>query len=437
MATSRPATKEGLSEFDRAPMARLEATARSPEALALVDHVARRIEDLDQQRRTQDAKAGLRRAAGAFIGDLMRASRAADDRGWVYRPLRPHYYSGQPVGFRVFKGAMNGFTGLGLLEVFPARSTWETIPWTDGQAVKLRDGKATRFRATPRLIHLAADMGVELENLRHHFHRPLPDRLVTLKTASSWVAGEKYDGERLDFADTPQVEAIRAEVGEINRFLEGVRIDGAHHDGFHRGFCKGDHPDFAWNKGGRLYSSGRGHYQQLSKARRAEITLDGETVAEIDVRASYLTILHGITQTPMDLGGDPYDVSGISRDIAKRWMLVTMGQAKPVTRWPKGKTAGDPESTGSHPSAAEVGKAMALRFPVLTELENRQVDWADLMFLESQAIIGAMRGLMAEGVPALPVHDSIVVPSSKVGLASKVLAHAYETVAGITPTLTA
>ncbi len=435
MATSRPASKEGLSEFDQAPMARLEATARSPEALALVDHVARRIEDLDGQRRTLDAKAGLRRAVGAFLADLSRACRSSDDRGWVYRPLDPKYFTGQPVSYRTFKGALSGFDGLGLMEVVAPRSTWETVPWADGETVKLREGKATRFRAAPRLIHLAADMGVQLENLRHHFHRPLPDRLITLKTASSWVAGEKYDGEHLDFADAPQVEAIRAEVGEINRFLEGVRIDGAHHDGFHRGFCKGDHPDFAWNKGGRLYSSGRGHYQQLSKARRAEITLDGEAVAEIDVRASYLTILHGITQTPMDLGRDPYDVPGISRDIAKRWMVTSMGQAKPITRWPRGKTVGDPESTGSHPSATEVGKAMTQRFPVLMELENRQVDWADLMFLESQAIIGTMKALMHEGVPALPVHDSIMVPSSKMGMASKALTRAYEAVAGIKPTL--
>ena len=58
------------------------------------------------------------------------------------------------------------------------------------------------------------------------------------------------------------------------------------------------------------------------------------------------------------------------------------------------------------------------RHPLLArwggEIRGRVRDWRDLMYLESQAIIGAMLTLMRDHqVPSLPVHDSLVVPGSK------------------------
>jgi hypothetical protein len=70
---------------------------------------------------------------------------------------------------------------------------------------------------------------------------------------------------------------------------------------------------------------------------RLNMTINDEPVAEIDVRASYLTIflaLHGI-QLPE---GDPYELPGLGpghRNAVKQWMVATFGSSKPIVRWPQ------------------------------------------------------------------------------------------------------
>ena len=60
------------------------------------------------------------------------------------------------------------------------------------------------------------------------------------------------------------------------------------------------HPKFNWNMGGRLYSHGESNYQQMESADRLRMTINGEEVCEIDIRASYLTIFHALYDEPFD-----------------------------------------------------------------------------------------------------------------------------------------
>jgi hypothetical protein len=78
---------------------------------------------------------------------------------------------------------------------------------------------------------------------------------------------------------------------------------------------------------------------------------------------------------------------------------------------------------------------MTTKFPLLHELEGLQLSWADLMFLESEAMLGAMLSLVDQGVPALPVHDSLIVPAPYEVVASLVLKRAYQDVVGVEPVL--
>jgi hypothetical protein len=422
-------------------MATLKATPRSPEARDFVGELLTLVETRRGGRKgTPAASANLERAIGAIVGDLLRACRSETERGMVYRTSHSNSFSGGPFGFDTFKNTRRGLEALGLLEIIGGTMGWNEFIMDDGATVRAQHGKAARFRATPALVQLAADCGVHLGSLRHHFYRPLPDREVTLKGASTWDGGTKDKGRLMDTPNTPEVDAIRAEVRAINTFLEGVRIDGANHDGFHRGFSMGDHPDFAWDRGGRLYSCGQNQFQQLSKRRRAEITLDGETVVEIDVRASYLTILHGLAGRDMDVDQDPYSVPGIPRNIVKAWLTATLGKGQVVTRWPRQTIEAYADETGGRLGkdfrAAKIAEVMTARFPVLNELERLKLSWAELMFVESQAIIGAMTALMDRGVPSLPIHDSLLVPSSQVTLAVVLLSTAFNKAAGVRPMLT-
>jgi hypothetical protein len=49
------------------------------------------------------------------------------------------------------------------------------------------------------------------------------------------------------------------------------------------------------------------------------------------------------------------------------------------------------------------------RHPGITRLRGTAP--ARLMYLESSAIVAALSDLMAQDIPALPVHDSIIVPA--------------------------
>jgi hypothetical protein len=49
---------------------------------------------------------------------------------------------------------------------------------------------------------------------------------------------------------------------------------------------------------------------------------------------------------------------------------------------------------------------------VLSDWPNCGIRWSRLMYEESEGIIEVMRHLNNHNVPALPVHDSLIVPSS-------------------------
>ena len=72
---------------------------------------------------------------------------------------------------------------------------------------------------------------------------------------------------------------------------------------------------------------------------RAMIKIGGEEVVEIDIKAYYLTILHGISGFALPERDDIYDISGIDRAIVKAWITSTIGHHSFHSRWPKNALA--------------------------------------------------------------------------------------------------
>jgi hypothetical protein len=106
--------------------------------------------------------------------------------------------------------------------------------------------------------------------------------------SASYEDGRKLKGEVL----RPKIPTLlQDEVREINSFLEEFTLEHGTHRGFFRGYNNGDAQGFAFNMGGRLYSVGDDSYQNLPGIARWKMTIDGEPVHEVDVRASYMNIL--------------------------------------------------------------------------------------------------------------------------------------------------
>ena len=65
-------------------------------------------------------------------------------------------------------------------------------------------------------------------------------------------------------------------------------------------------------------------------------------------------------------------------------------------------------------------------FPMLADWPSQRVTWADLMFIESEIVIGTMLELMRSyGAPSFPVHDSIIVRKSDTELALDILSQQF------------
>jgi hypothetical protein len=89
------------------------------------------------------------------------------------------------------------------------------------------------------------------------------------------------------------------------------------------------------------------------------------------------------------------------------------------------------------PKAKDVAEKMLETFPALEELGYNLTLWADLQFLEAEAVIGTMLILMrTHSVPSLSMHDGIIVPKSKADLAQGILKQEFHRVIGVEPMLT-
>ena len=65
-------------------------------------------------------------------------------------------------------------------------------------------------------------------------------------------------------------------------------------------------------------------------------------------------------------------------------------------------------------------------FPMLADWPSQRVTWADLMFIESEIVIGTMLELMRSySAPSFPVHDSIIVRKSDTELAFDILSQQF------------
>ena len=382
-------------------------------------------------------------AVERLLADLLLAQTSEKTNGYVYRPMRPESFTECDVSYRVFKALVDALANLGLLEQHKGFQAWGEL---FGARAPLRQ-RATRFRATPQLLDICDQHGVRPEDFHQHFLVPLPENPLQRRAASRRNEyGRKITGKLMRFDPSIKTKNIEEQLKQLNMFFDGFELRGGIHRGYIRVFNNGDHPKFDWNMGGRLYSYGEGNYQQMERADRLRMTINGEPVCEIDIRASYLTIFHARYGESFDATKDPYDVPGLgpeARDVVKMWITASFGNNAPITKWPKELVAKYRERTGKtlgkRHSAAKIGKKVLEAFPLLTRLgeiiDEQKRGWAELMYLESQAMHVTMLQLMGDQIPSLAVHDSIIVPIARQHEATRALTNWYSRFTDATPVL--
>ncbi|MDB5602133.1 MAG: hypothetical protein JWN71_4177 [Xanthobacteraceae bacterium] len=428
------------NEFRIAAFAECAGKCSSDEARAFFANISEAVNQHEAKSRKNMRRGAMAerftRTVEGFIAELLLATRTSSASAWLYRPLARTKFKVATVTHADFMAAIAALRKLGFIDHSPGYQRFG--PGFEGQTVNYT-GSSTRWRASDAMLRVAATNGITPESVADHFRYGLPkDPLVVRATASKGAHGKNTQGSLLEILWSAEALKLRADVQRLNEFLDATEIRGGVHRGYVRIFNNGDAPGFAWNKGGRLYSVGGG-YQQMSEPERLKITLNGQQVVEVDARASYLTILHGLCGVPFDTDSDPYNVPGIPRDVVKHWLTASLGSEQLIRKWPP-ESVRDALEKGINlrdykPSA--VKNVMVAKHPLLAGWADLKVTWADLMYIESKAIMDTMLMLMEGGcVPTLAMHDGLLVPERFRDIAVRMLKSNYSEHCSATPTIT-
>lgn len=438
---------EVAAELYLAPRANHKGRAVSADATRLVSFL-----DKTYPRPTKvSAQRGAYRAGGklaaqrcqaiaAWLAELLISTVVEDGGGWLAVSLKKATFKKpNPVSWRTFDGIRKPWIAAGLLEEitgFPGILAFGN----PGPLV----GRLTRFRATPRLLEICENNGITVDNADEHFavEFDMPSELVQITSPP------------LPTPDTPLVQRLREEVAALNAFFAKHKLEGARHVGWVRKFHEGTGRDFNFDKGGRLYSQpgiSKLNYQQMPRDSRIALMIDGEPLSEIDISGSYLSIFYAAHGQEVNVAGAYDDILGpddIHRAIVKAWVNASFGIGRLIGQWSadlkqdfakKHRAKGWQIDPKKH-SVACVREATLARHPLLASLGQTAPGipsgYGDLMYRESRVIISTMVRLANEhSIPSAPVHDSILVPRSKVAVARRLLEEQFKELVGVTPLL--
>jgi hypothetical protein len=444
------AAAELRDELRYAPLANLRGRSESEEAKATVRHLAERFPRGAKKEGTKPYKQVKTRTAfeiaiAAFLAELLAAYGDEWRGGWIRCSLNKEDRKGQAVTHSQFANVRKTWLAAGLVDEvkgYPGALAF-------GNPGPAR-GRMTRYKATPKLLAICAEHGVTPENIIDHFwiEFEVPSELVQLTSPTRSTPTNQ------------RTIRLRQEVAELNEFISQQTITPStiRLMGWVRKFHRADHPDFRWNKGGRLYSQpplGNVNYQNWPESDRLDIHINGEPVVEIDIGSSYLTIFYAWHDIQLDPDQDAYeDVLGdseLDRQVAKFFVNASFGNSALLSKWTKEATA-DLEKKVARKRLDEefdhraypmkmIRERVLRRHPLLKDwgrepIRGRLRDWSDLMFAESEAIMKTMLTLKREhNTPSLPVFDALIVPMSKQKLAKEVLIEQFRTETGAVPRL--
>lgn len=196
--------------------------------------------------------------------------------------------------------------------------------------------------------------------------------------------------------------------------------------------------------GGRLYNQDAFQVQSLSKSIRKRITIDGEPTVELDFKAFHPSMIYNLEglETPMDaysiFSDDP---SGLLKKCTKRAFNIFINSAN-IPEAVKGLTyelfceqgalgAVLKQHYQSKPQSC-VAKLLRAVYTAHNPVKKWfcQAGWETLQNKDSDMMLLILMNLKEKGIPALPIHDSIIVPEKDAHAAHRVMRVVYKKTMG-------
>lgn len=365
-----------------------------------------------------DSKLGQRRlqALSAIIGSALVAAEAGQ---WVsYSRRRKHYserhmYEGQAYTYDCIVPAVDELS---------VGSRWLVNDKAKG-GDDMTTGLQSRFRATDAL-RKAFD-GVEISEAGLYNPIRLTDD----------------DGVIVPFKHTRETTLLLREMTGLNRYfntmtieLPGVERTKHHHivDGQHVRLSS--KPQVVrifgrkrWDRHGRLY----GPWQNLPKKYRLNLLINGMECMELDFSSLHPTILYALRGNVLDR--DPYAVPGYETmraacKIALNVAINARSRAQAVSALMQRRTlTGDKRWVLSRAATtALLDAVIAHNAPIADAICSDA--GVGLMYTDSRIMIEILKAAEAAGIPALPVHDSVIVPVKHEAQMRAIMTASYKSV---------
>ena len=423
--------EERYKELLAATYISLNQTNKSSKSMDLCALVTKSILKVESRKRNRKAidEVAFRVGVERILSSLMLAAAVVESR-WAYRSMCNNSFSGEVVKGDTFKKIISLLETIGYIEKNEGSNHSNPFHIDHPESNKFHPGLATRLRATNKLLSLAESIGITKDTTVYHYKQCLPTNVIKKKAKSMNRHGKKISGRQMVVKRDKTVMILETEILSINEYLNNQDFEGGIFNGYIRTFNMGDEPYFDWNKGGRISCPGKDSYQKMQKKVRLKtIKVNNESVAEVDINASYLSIFYGLSGHSLPKKDDLYAVPGLHRDIVKTWITTAFGKGTFPSRWPS-KAKAELINKGislNKLTMREVGQIVCEAIPVLQRLPTSNIKWADLMFKESEAIISAMVSLRENfNIPAYSMHDGLIVPLSGKDIAANEIMRAFD-----------
>lgn len=288
-----------------------------------------------------------------------------------------------------------------------------------------------RFSKTakaPSLFETVAEIGKRFPRVTPaSFHREQEPEILILKS------GRDNDGKAtlINYSESQKTRTLRRQIQRINNWLLDADIEltgtravarlGKEGEiiASYRRTLRRTFNNRSWQQGGRL--SGGFWMTMPREDRFQQIRMNGKPVADVDYQQLFPRLAYARAGASQPTGDDLYDVTGdgSGRDGWKLLLNALLFTRGPLRRWPRDCSPLLPR--------LNLKQALALleqKHAPIAHLFGTGIGF-ELMFAESQLLITVVTHLFESGIPALPLHDAVLVPRLNAAAAKAAMEYAF------------